>query len=266
MLKIDAMVSLQIIYHIGQTFHHGSSHRLVAAFQVSFSIFVGDRQLSHQDDEFFLNGEDDLEDDFFTGRGAYQPKRGVEFIDRPVGFDPCIRFRHPDPVHQCRFARISGLGRDGHQVSTKGLRPEGARKLSPGFTLGLLPLIEWALKGPGRYGEDWLQIGIVSISLSGAPSGLRTFVCLTQGKPWAMFPWPFGPLDGTKSTRPFFHLAHGDWLGFNRHRLPDRFTRFQRTNAAMPHEPGTGRDQMAHDHIFLKAAQEIDLTKCRCLC
>ena len=81
MLEIDVMVFLQIIYDIGQTIHHGSSHRFVAAFQVSFSIFVSDRQLSHQDDEFLLNGQDDLQDDSFIGRGAHQSKRGVEFID-----------------------------------------------------------------------------------------------------------------------------------------------------------------------------------------
>jgi len=66
-----------------------------------------------------LNGQDDLQDDSFIGRGAHQSKRGVEFIDRPVGFDTRIRFRHPDAVHQCRLARISGLGRDGHPINEK---------------------------------------------------------------------------------------------------------------------------------------------------
>src|ERR1700722_887251 len=76
-------------------------------------------------------------------------------------------------------------------------RPEGARKLSPGFTLGFGFIVE-TLKGrpltrrPSRN--------------PGAPSGLLTLERVSQGKPWAMLSWSvratewerpnsFGPCD-----------------------------------------------------------------------
>jgi len=50
----------------------------------------------------------------------------------------------------------------------------------------------------------------------------------------------------------FFHYRRADWLAF-----------FDQLNLAMLSEPGSGRDQVTHDHVFLKATQFIDFAQCR---
>jgi hypothetical protein len=50
-------------------------------------------------------------------------------------------------------------------------------------------------EGAVRDSMDWPAIGTVRIPNPAAPSGLNTFFWLTQGKPWAMLSWPFGPLE-----------------------------------------------------------------------
>ena len=62
--------------------------------------------------------------------------------------------------------------------------------------------------------------------------------------------------------RPLF-LANGHRFNLDRHRFSNRFAGFQRTNTAMAHETGSSWNQVTHDHIFLEAAEIVDLTKRR---
>ncbi len=50
----------------------------------------------------------------------------------------------------------------------------------------------------------------------------------------------------------FFHYRRADWLAF-----------FDELDLAMLSEAGSGRDQVTHDHVFLKATQFIDFAQCR---
>jgi hypothetical protein len=77
-----------------------------------------------------------------------------------------------------------------------GLWPEGPGNQSPGFTLGF-GLLPEALKGRPltRHPE-------VTFRNAGAPFRASSRLeRVTQGKPWAMFSWPFGP-------SPFVAIRH----------------------------------------------------------
>src|SRR6266516_4509033 len=49
----------------------------------------------------------------------------------------------------------------------------------------------------------------------------------------------------------FFHHWSANWLAF-----------FDQLNLTMVWEPGSGWNQMAHDHVFLEAAQFVYLAQC----
>jgi hypothetical protein len=62
--------------------------------------------------------------------------------------------------------------------------PKGQDNLAQGLPWVTSPT-EGALKGPLPQGEDWPPIQTMRISDPAAPSGLNTFLWVTQGKPWA---------------------------------------------------------------------------------
>src|SRR6478609_4618098 len=84
------------------------------------------------------------------------------------------------------------------------IRPEGPRKLSPGFTLGSL-VSRHALKGHRSKSGITRRTPNLEMTLrdSGAPSGHEAIEHRTQGKPWAKFSWAFGPSDSAKFWWPF---------------------------------------------------------------
>src|SRR5438067_11337782 len=50
-------------------------------------------------------------------------------------------------------------------------------------------------------------------------------------------------------------------LRFFHHRRAHRLAFFDETNLAMFRKPSPGRDQVTHDHVFLKPAETIDLAE-----
>src|SRR5438552_9317047 len=51
-------------------------------------------------------------------------------------------------------------------------------------------------------------------------------------------------------------------LGFFHYRCANRLTFFDQLDLAVLRETGAGGNQVTHDHVFLEAAQFIDLTQC----
>src|SRR6187549_3691687 len=51
-------------------------------------------------------------------------------------------------------------------------------------------------------------------------------------------------------------------FGFFHHWRANRLAFFHQLELAMFREPGSGRNQVTHDHVFLEAAQPIDFAEC----
>src|SRR6266568_4682858 len=67
----------------------------------------------------------------------------------------------------------------------------------------------------------------------------------------------------TETLQKLSHLPDGRLrLGFFYHRRADWLSFFDQLDLAMLSEPGSGRDQVTHDHVFLETAQFIDLAQC----
>jgi len=85
-----------------------------AVFLKPLQIFRRGRQLAHDNDQFFLDGENLIGDRPGAGGGADEAESGVGFIDRAVGFDPQVGFGDTAPIHERGLAGIAGLGCDRH--------------------------------------------------------------------------------------------------------------------------------------------------------
>jgi hypothetical protein len=75
--------------------------------------------------------------------------------------------------------------------------PKGQESIAQG-----LPWVNFPSRigpeGAVRYGIDRLPIGPMRVPISEAPSVLRTFFWLTQGKPWLSYLGPSGRMTGAK--------------------------------------------------------------------
>jgi len=83
------------------------------------------------------------------------------------------------------------VARHEHVFSVNPCGPKGHDNLAQGLPWVKFPT-EKALNGPDGTARIFFrpQLGHSRFE---APSGLNTFFWLTQGKPWAKLPWPFGP-------------------------------------------------------------------------
>src|ERR1700722_4479760 len=70
-------------------------------------------------------------------------------------------------------------------------RPEGARKLSPGFTLGNFPT-RISPEGATRYDRESPPNLLIGSRPASGPFRAKRLFPLTEGKPWAKLSCPFG--------------------------------------------------------------------------
>jgi hypothetical protein len=77
-------------------------------------------QLTHQDDEIFLDREQIFPDEIMFGDGARHAERGVKFVHGAVSFDTEMRFRDPTAIHEGRRAAVTGSGYNAHNDQLSG--------------------------------------------------------------------------------------------------------------------------------------------------
>jgi hypothetical protein len=80
-------------------------------------------------------------------------------------------------------------------------------------------------------------------------------VAQTEAKGAKLRPEPFG--DVIKIDHGFLSQRRLRF-GLFHYWLPDRLALFDKLDLAHRREAGAGRDQVTHDHVFLKAAQFVD--------
>ena len=93
------VVLLEIIDLGRQGIDVGFGDQLKSCGGVAVAVIGKDSEFAHEEDEFFLNGEDGIGDQWLGQGCAGDSEGGVEFIHGPVGRDPWMGFGDSPTIH-----------------------------------------------------------------------------------------------------------------------------------------------------------------------
>jgi len=112
-------VLFQVVNGSGEAVGHRGGGELKAVFHVAVRIFSRGGEFAHDGNEFpFARRESVRRRKNPWAEARARPSGRVQFINATVGIDACVSFRDPPPIHERRFAFVTGLGRDRHKKSS----------------------------------------------------------------------------------------------------------------------------------------------------